>query len=279
MAFLIFCLAALLLLIGLLGYPRWMRWRRERLQQQPFPPGWRKHLRKRVPLFARLPADLQLQLKKHIQVFVAEKTFIGCDGLQVTEEMRVVVAANACLLLLNRTRGLPADYFAGVRQILLYPAAFVVQRKHTDAAGVHHAEQRSLAGESWSEGQVILSWQDVLQGAADAHDGRNVVIHEFAHQLDQENGQAIGAPLPLPGDADHHPARWKAVFTAAYERLQGEAFMHQQVLLDHYGAQDPAEFFSVATEAFFEQGAALRSYDAALYRELQGYFKVDPSSW
>ncbi len=279
MAFTLFCIAAFALLAGLLGYPRWLAWRRSRLQEQPFPAAWRKHLRKRVPLFARLPADLQLQLKKHIQVFVAEKAFIGCDGLRVTDEMRVVVAAHACLLLLNRTRGVPADYFAGVRQILLYPAAFLVDRSHTDAAGVHHAQRQALAGESWSQGQVILSWQDVLQGAADPEDGRNVVIHEFAHQLDQENGQAIGAPLPLAGDASYNPQRWKAVLSAAFERLQGEAFMHQQVLLDHYGAQDPAEFFSVVSEAFFEQGAALRDYDAALYVELQGYYKVDPASW
>lgn len=279
MAFYLFCVAAFALLTGLLAYPSWLRWRRNRLQAQPFPAAWRKHLRKRVPMVGRLPVDLQLQLKRHIQVFVAEKAFIGCDGLRVTDEMRVVIAAHACLLLLNRTLGAPADYFPGVRQILVYPAAFQVERSYTDAAGVHHAGRQTLAGESWSEGQVILSWQDVLQGAADAQDGRNVVIHEFAHQLDQENGQAIGAPLPLRGDADHNPQRWKAVLSAAFERLQGEAFMHQQLLLDHYGAQDPAEFFSVVSETFFEQGAALRDYDAALYVELQGYYKVDPASW
>lgn len=279
MAFFLFCCAAVLLLVALLGYPRWLRWKRMRLQQLPFPVAWRKVLRKRVPMFARLPTDLQLQLKKHVQVFLAEKTFIGCDGLQVTDEMRVVVAANACMLLLNRTRGVPADYFAGVRQILLYPSAFWVDRSHTDMAGVQHAQRQALAGESWAQGQVILSWKDVLEGAADARDGRNVVIHEFAHQLDQESGQASGAPLPLAGDADHNPRRWKAVLTAAFERLQGEAFMQDQQLLDHYGAQDPAEFFSVATEAFFEQGAALQRYDPALYRELATYFKVDPAGW
>jgi MtfA peptidase len=278
-AFLVFCIAALLLLLGLLGYPRWQAWRRLRWQQQPFPAYWRKVLRKRVPMVARLPVDLQLQLKKHMQVFVAEKTFIGCAGLQVSDEMRVVVAAQACLLLLNRPLRGASDYFAGVRQILMYPGAFVVNRSVTDAAGLQQDQRQTLAGESWSQGQVILSWQDALEGAADPSDGRNVVIHEFAHQLDQENGQAVGAPLPVFGDASHNAKRWKQVFGDAFSKLQGQAFMGEQGVLNHYGAQDPAEFFAVATEAFFEQGRALRDEQPALYAELQGYFKVDPASW
>ena len=126
MAFVVFCLAAAGLLAWLLGYPWWQRRQRRRMQGQPFPQRWRTVLRRRVPLLARLPADLQMQLKQHIQVFMAEKTFIGCAGLQVTEEMRLVVAAQACLLLLNRPDA--ADYFPKVREILLYPGAFVVQR-------------------------------------------------------------------------------------------------------------------------------------------------------
>ncbi|MDZ7937589.1 MAG: M90 family metallopeptidase [Rhodoferax sp.] len=279
MAFLVFCVAALMLLAGLLGYPRWQAWRRLRLQQQPFPAVWRKVLRKRVPLVARLPVDLQLQLKKHMQVFVAEKVFIGCAGLQVTDEMRVVVAAQACLLLLNRPLRGASDYFAGVRQILMYPGAFVVNRSVTDAAGLQQDQRQTLAGESWSQGQVILSWQDTVEGAADAHDGRNVVIHEFAHQLDQENGQAVGAPLPVFGDAAHNAKRWMQVFSEAFAQLQGQAFMGEQGVLNHYGAQDPAEFFAVATEAFFEQGRALRAEQPALYAELQAYFKVNPATW
>jgi MtfA peptidase len=278
-AFLVFCVAALLLLTGLLGYPRWQAWRRLRLQQQPFPAHWRKVLRRRVPLVARLPVDLQLQLKKHMQVFVAEKVFIGCAGLQVTEEMRVVVAAQACLLLLNRPLRGASDYFAGVRQILMYPGAFVVNRSVTDAAGLQQDQRQTLAGESWSQGQVILSWQDALEGAADSRDGRNVVIHEFAHQLDQENGHAVGAPLPVFGDASHNAKRWKQVFSDAFTQLQGQAFMGEQGVLNHYGAQDPAEFFAVATESFFEQGRALRAEQPALYAELQGYYKVDPATW
>jgi MtfA peptidase len=278
-AFLVFCVGVLLLLAGLLGYPRWQAWRRRRWQQQPFPAHWRKVLRKRVPLVARLPVDLQLQLKKHMQVFVAEKAFIGCAGLRVTDEMRVVVAAQACMLLLNRPLRGASDYFAGVRQILMYPGAFVVNRSVTDSAGLQQDQRQTLAGESWSQGQVILSWQDALEGAADPRDGRNVVIHEFAHQLDQENGRAVGAPLPLFGDASHSAKRWKQVFGEAFAKLQGQAFMGEQGVLNHYGAQDPAEFFAVATEAFFEQGRALREEQPALYAELQGYFKVDPAAW
>ncbi len=277
MAFVVFCLAAAGLLAWLLGYPWWQRVQRRRLQAQPFPKHWRTLLRRRVPLVARLPADLQLQLKQHMQVFVAEKTFIGCAGLEVTEEMRVVVAANACLLLLNRPDA--AAYFPKVRQILMYPGAFVVNRRHTDAAGVQQEQREALAGESWGEGQVILSWQDTLDGAATPDDGRNVVIHEFAHQLDQENGRAVGAPLPVLGDVGYNAARWQQVFAEAYEHLRQQVFMGEQGLLNHYGAQDPAEFFAVVVEVFFEQGPALAAAYPAVYAELRGFFRVDPAGW
>nr|WP_315236992.1 zinc-dependent peptidase [uncultured Albidiferax sp.] len=250
----------------------WVARRRQQLRGQVFPAAWRKILRRRVPLVRRLPVDLQLQLKKHMQVFIAEKAFLGCAGLQITEEMRVVVAAQACLLLLNR----PTGYYRNLRQILVYPGAFAVQRASTDGAGVQQEQRHALAGESWSQGQVILSWQDTLEGAAVADDGRNVVIHEFAHQLDQENGPANGAPLRLHG-AD--PQRWSQVFHAAYARLQAQAHAGEPGLLNHYGAQDPAEFFAVVSEVFFEQAAELAAYDPALYRELRGYYRVDPAGW
>ena len=276
-AFLVFCLGAAVLLACLLGYPAWLRLRRRRLVQQPFPARWRAIMRRRVPLVARLPADLQRQLQQHMQVFVAEKVFIGCAGLKVTEDMRVVVAAQACLLLLNRADA--AAYFPRVRQILLYPGPFLVQRHHTDAAGVQREERQALAGESWGEGQVILSWQDTLEGAAVPHDGRNVVLHEFAHQLDQENGRAHGAPPPAWGNTAYSAARWQQVFAEAYEALRVQAFMGEQGLLNHYGAQDPAEFFAVTVEVFFEQGAALAQAHPALYAELRSFFQLDTAHW
>ncbi len=275
MVFLLFCGLALLLVVGLLGQPYWLAYRRSRVVETAFPSFWRKILQQRVPLVRRLPTHLQLQLKKHMQVFIAEKSFLGCGGLQITEEIRVVIAAQACLLILNRA----TDYFANVRQILVYPGAFVVNRTSVDGAGVQQEKRQALSGESWSQGQVILSWQDTLEGAAIADDGRNVVIHEFAHQLDQENGAARGAPPPTLGDTRHDAQRWSQVFHAAYAQLQSEARHGVQGLLNHYGAQDPAEFFAVVSEVFFEQPRSLALEYPSLYQELSGYYKVDPAGW
>jgi Mlc titration factor MtfA (ptsG expression regulator) len=274
-AFVIFCGLALLLVLGLLGQPYWRALQRQRIAERAFPAVWRKVLRSRVPLVSRLPVDLQLQLKKHMQVFVAEKNFIGCAGLVITDEIRVVVAAQACLLLLNRK----TDYFGNVRQILVYPAAFVVRRTSIESGGVQQERSHALAGESWSQGQVILSWQDTLEGSAVSDDGRNVVIHEFAHQLDQENGAAHGAPPHSPGDGQYSARRWSEVFHAAFAQLQAEVARGHQGLLNHYGAQDPAEFFAVVSEAFYEQPQALEHTYPALYKELRGYYKVDPARW
>jgi hypothetical protein len=148
-----------------------------------------------------------------------------------------------------------------------------------DGSGVQQENRHALAGESWSQGQVILSWQDTMEGAAVPDDGRNVVIHEFAHQLDQENGAARGAPPPTLGDTQYDAIRWSQVFHAAYAHLQSEVHNGVQGLINHYGAQDPAEFFAVVSEVFFEQPRELATEYPALYRELSGYYKVDPAGW
>ena len=275
MAFFLLCGLALLVVAGLLGQPYWLSYRRSRVRAVAFPAAWRKILQRRVPLVRKLPAHLQLQLKKHMQVFIAEKAFLGCAGLRITEEMRVVIAAQACLLIMNRA----TDYYANVRQILVYPGAFYVNRTSLDYAGVQQENRQALSGESWSQGQVILSWQDTLEGAAAPDDGRNVVIHEFAHQLDQENGAARGAPPPTLGDKDFDAERWSQVFQAAYTHLRFEVHNGVQGLINHYGAQDPAEFFAVVSEVFFEQPRELATDYPALYRELSGYYKVNPADW
>ncbi len=267
-------LVLMVLLVGwFVGEPLRTAWRRARIRRQAFPPEWREILRRRVPYVRHLPADLQLQLKKHIQVFVAEKPFIGCAGLAITDEMRIAIAAQACLLLLNQKR---AHYYPQLRQVLVYPGAFAVDRVHAGPGGVLHEQRRALSGESWSQGQVILSWQGALDGAATPGDGHNVVIHEFAHQLDQENGAANGAPH-LPTRAARE--RWQQVMAAEFARLQAAVADGQPTLLDPYGATDPAEFFAVASEVFFEQPQALAERHPPLYAELARCYRLNPLSW
>ena len=292
MAAVIFFSLALLFLAWLIGQPWLVERRRQRIRARPFPAEWRDVLKRRVPYVHLMPADLQLQLKAHIQVFLAEKAFIGCDGLEIDDDIRVTIAAQACLLILNR----PSFYYPELRQILVYPGSFVVQREHTDGAGIKHAGRQVLAGESWSNGQVVLSWHDTLQGAALPGDGNNVVIHEFAHQLDQEKGAANGAPL-LARRA--HYRRWSQVLNDEYRALQARIrFRHEPVrystiegaeqamqptpqepLFSDYGATDPAEFFAVISEVFFERPARMAQEHSALYHELARFYRVDPLSW
>ena len=255
----------------LAGPPAWAAWRRSRLTATPFPSAWRALLRRRMPLYRRLPALQQRQLQHHVQVLLGQVPFIGCQGQVITDEVRVLVAAQAALLLLGR----PAGSFRGLRQVLVYPGAFVVDRPVTDGGIVQDA-RRVLVGESWQQGQLILSWPDVLAGAADPDDGHNVVIHEFAHQLDQENGPANGAPHL--GRHDGHE-RWARTLGAAFEDLHAQLARGEPTLIDPYGASDPAEFFAVLSELFFERPAALSAQHPSLYDELRAYYRSDPRAW
>lgn len=265
-------LCALLAVLAIVLGPSWRTWRRRALARHPFPAAWRRVLARHVPQVRQLPVDLQLRLKQRMQVFIAEKPFIGCNGLVVTEAMRVVVAAQACLLLLGR----PEAQFDNLRQVLLYPGAFLVDRVQHEAGGLRRDERQVLAGESWSQGQVVLSWDDVLAGAADPADGRNVVVHEFAHQLDQADGQSNGAP-PLPRGMNAR--RWARVLLAEFNALQHQLATGQAGLLGAYAATNAAEFFAVASEVFFEQGPQLALERPALFAELATFYGVDPRSW
>jgi Mlc titration factor MtfA (ptsG expression regulator) len=296
MSLFIVLLAGLSFVGFLVGGPRWRAWRRRSWASRAFPPAWRSILRRRVPLYRQLPADLQLQLRRRILVFLAEKPFLGCAGLEITDEMRVTIAAQACLLQLNRDDA----PFPELRQILVYPGAFLVDRVHAAPGGVLREERRALAGESWSQGRVILSWQDVVDGAHVVDDGHNVVLHEFAHQLDQETGSANGAPR-LGSRAAH--ARWARVMGQEFAALQArirardaarartqaewswlgsssDASVPEPVdLISDYGATNEAEFFAVVTEVFYEQADALAQRHPALFGLLRDYYRVDPRTW
>ncbi|HUP30049.1 MAG TPA: M90 family metallopeptidase [Usitatibacter sp.] len=266
-------LAATLLVIAALLAPPWLaERRRNRILTRPFPESWRAILERNVPLAAKLPVALRRQLERRIQVFVAEKQFTGCDGLEVTDEMRVTVAAQAALLVLNR-RGAP---YPNLRQVLLYPGAFIVERLRPEPSGVLQEQRQVLTGESWSRGQVVLSWEDVLLGAAVPDDGANVVIHEFAHQLDQEKGYANGAPF-LPKRERYQ--RWSRVLGEEFARLRWESASGLPSLFNAYGATDPAEFFAVVSEVFFEQPQRVAAEHPALYAELRAFYRVDPAAW
>jgi MtfA peptidase len=246
--------------------------RRSKLRAKPFPAAWRAILDQRVPYARLLPRDLQAQLEQHIQVFMAEKSFIGCAGQEISDEVRVTIAAQACLLILNRK----SDYYPNLRQILVYPGAFLVERVRPEPSGVLQEERHALSGESWTQGQVILSWEDALQGAAVVDDGRNVVIHEFAHQLDQQKGYANGAPWL--GRRDRYPG-WSRVLGEEFARLQQQALLGEPSLFSYYGATTPAEFFAVASEVFFEQPRPMASMYPALYQELRTLYRVDPAGF
>ena len=265
------CIAALFI-AWVLAEPFLVERRREKVRARPFPPAWREILRRRVPYARLLPPALQRQLERHILVFIAEKSFAGCGGLEITDEVRVTIAAQACLLILNRK----THYYPNLRQILVYPGAFIIERLRAEPSGVLQEQRQALSGESWTHGQVVLSWEDALEGAAIVDDGRNVVIHEFAHQLDQQKGYANGAPWL--GRRDRY-AGWSQVMSEEFARLQMNAATQQPSLFSYYGASNPAEFFAVVSEVFFEQARAMAAMHPALYEELRRLYRVDPASW
>jgi Mlc titration factor MtfA (ptsG expression regulator) len=246
-------------------------WRRQRIASRPFPAAWRDIVRRRVPLARELPPDQQLRLKKHIQVLLAEVPFIGCAGLEVDDEIRVTIAAQAAFLLLGR-----GGSFSNLREVLVYPGHFVVPRSELGAGGVVHEARDVLAGQSWQRGQVIVAWDAVVDGAFDPHDGVNVVLHEFAHQLDQDTGPANGAPYVGRGAIQRG---WARVMNREFDALRARLAGDEPTLIERYAATNPAEFFAVTTELFFEKPGALVSERPELYEQLKRCYRLDPASW
>ena len=245
--------------------------RRRRLRSQPFPPAWLIVIERNVPIYKRLPQPDQQELQGHIQVFLAEKNFEGCGGLELTDEIKVTIAAQACLLLLHRETG----YYPSLITILVYPQAYVAKSVEPIGRGIVLEGETARLGEAWKDGVVVLSWDDVRRGASDIHDGHNVVLHEFAHQFDQQDGTADGAPI-----LEHRSqyVTWARVLSDEYDRLRRITEQGRTDVLDEYGATNPAEFFAVATVCFFEKPIELRRKHPQLYEELQAYYRQDPAS-
>ena len=252
-------------------YYLYRRWRDQRILSQPFPAPWFSILEAGLPVYSSLSSTEQARLCQLVQKFIAVKRFYGCGGLTITDEMRVTIAAEACLLLVNK----PGPVYPKLSSVLVYPTAFRVERDQHQADGTVAYGEHHLLGESWGNGRVILSWDDVEKGVGNFNDGHNVVLHEFAHQLDAESGSTNGAP-PLRRNSYKS---WASVFADNFEDLKARSLHGQRTVMDEYGATNPAEFFAVATEVFFEKPCQLQSRRPELYSELAEYYQVDPRSW
>jgi Mlc titration factor MtfA (ptsG expression regulator) len=245
-------------------------WRRRRLGNREFPEEWLEILDKNVGYYRHLPQADKKELQRHILIFIGEKRFEGCGGLKITDEIKVTIAAQACMLLLHRQ----TDYYPGMYSVLVYPRAYMAKQVKYLADGTMVEEVDVRLGESWHRGSVVLSWDDVQKGAADVHDGHNVVFHEFAHQLDISGGR--GDNSQVVRNRSKYIA-WARVLGRDYERLRRDVSTNKRTLLDRYGATNPAEFFAVATEAFFERPRELRKLHPELYGELKDFYHQDPA--
>jgi Mlc titration factor MtfA (ptsG expression regulator) len=246
--------------------------RRRRILTTPFPPRWLTILEENVPYYRFLSQPEQARLRDDLRIFITEKTWEGCGELEVSDAMKVTVAALACLLVL----GMRPYYFERVQSILLYPEGFTVPNREALAAGVVLEGEAELEGQAHYRGPVILSWAELLDDVHHPGRGRNLVIHEFTHQLDMLNGAADGTP-PL---ADEKQARsWQKVMSSEFNRLRDKADEGLPSLLDDYGAEDEAEFFAVASECFFDRPMDLRRQHRRLYDVLRDYYRQDPATW
>lgn len=223
-----------------------------------------------VPLVLDLPAALHNALEGKINLFLDQVDIVGCNGLEVTEEMELSIAAQACLLVVNVDA-----WYTHLTTVLVYPGAFKSKTQSHDGFVVTEGET-VRTGESWAGGPVILSWEHSRMGAEDTGDGHNVVLHEFAHQLDGLSGRTNGAPLLDEGQSY---GAWEQVMIAAHKRHQRHVARGQRTAMDGYGATSHAEFFAVAVETFFERPAALRQEEPEVYAQLAKLLHLDPVTW
>jgi Mlc titration factor MtfA (ptsG expression regulator) len=244
---------------------------REQLMKKPLPAAWLSIIKRNIPYYSCLNDESRLRLQGLMQIFLQEKHFEGCEGLIITDEVRITIAAQACILLI----GLEDDFYPKLQSILVYPHAYTAPLRSMLSGGTLIETSQLRLGETWSKGSLVLAWDDVKRSAIDIHDGHNVVLHEFAHQLDYESGAAEGAPL-LPNRSRY--VAWARVLGKEYELLLNDIMHHRKTLLDRYGAENPAEFFAVATEFFFEKPVQLKKRHPELYDQLRLFYNQDPAS-
>jgi len=260
--------AAVVLISAIAAWAGFASARRRKLLSAPFPQAWIDTLQSEVALYRLLPQDLKPRLHNLIRLFLLDKRFEGCHGLRVTDKMRLVIAAQACLLVLNR-RSAP---FPAVTTILIYPGAFVTREDGEDDLGWVEGEE-ARDGESWGDGAVILSWNETIREARSLKSGSNVVLHEFAHQLDEENGDTDGVPC---FDDSAQEQAWRQIMEKELARL---CRARRRGVIHEDAAESPAEFLATATESFFTRPRRLRQESQPLYGALARLYGVAPAEW
>ncbi|MDC0361909.1 zinc-dependent peptidase [Halioglobus sp.] len=261
--------AAIIIVYLLMRYYR--RWKDRKIRSTPLPDDMLGCLERSLSFYSALSTPDQERLREKMKLFLADKTFYGCNDLVITDEMRAIIAAEACLLVLNQG----GEIYPGLTAILVYPSTFIARREEMSEDGTLAVASRDLLGESWDTGKVVLAWDAVAKGVADFTDGNNVVLHEFAHQLDSSSGRTNGAP-PLSRNSYKN---WARVLSANYEDLRLRSQRALPTVIDTYGATNPAEFFAVATETFFERPHELHHRRPELFEQLSIYYRLDPRDW
>ncbi|MCO1335034.1 zinc-dependent peptidase [Microbulbifer sp. OS29] len=251
------------------------RWRISYLRSQALNREQLQLLQETLPLYHHLNANQQQELRGNIALFLHDKEFVGCDGLQVNERMKVVIAAHACLLLLGRKN----ECYPNLYSLLLYPNTYVAHEIRREGY-IETARPSARAGEAHYRGPVVLSWGDLEGNLQSPEQGHNVALHEFAHKVDEEDGYFDGRPL---FESTEEGATWAAVMSREFRRLRqraefGEFPGASPSVLDLYGAQSPAEFFAVATESFYMIPIATRTLHPELYKELSHFYRLDPAA-
>ena len=252
---------------------RWLTERRRRkLVRTPFPAAWEEILRRNITHYGMLEESERAHLRSLVQVFIAEKNWEGAGGLEITDEIRVTIAAHACLLLL----GFPHDYYPNVQSIIVYPSAVVPPPRKPGffETVLEPVEQEEpLDGEAFDQGPVIIAWDAVLRSVHRPGSGENVIYHEFAHKLDALDGAADGTP-PLRDRGAYRD--WVRTFSREYLRLKQDVERGRRSFLDDYAATDEGEFFAVATEQFFDRPQVMLDHAPELYHVLREYYCQDP---
>lgn len=258
-------------LLSIFGFKKW---RRKRQMKQSFPEEWEHFLHQNVPYTRHLPAELQEKLKGLVNIFISENNFEGCAGLEITDEIRVTIAAQASILMLGIDD--LSFFYDDLRSVLVYPESYVAEVKNRNNSFFVEEGFQQRQGEAWSHGNVVLAWNEVQMGGSDIHDGQNLVFHEFAHQLDYE----YGATRQIESDYENSQyLSWARVLGREYQKILQSLERNQQTLINSYGATNIAEFFAVITECFFEKPDELKNRHPELYHKFKDFYQQDPASY